>query len=79
MAIDVALAERAFRHGLQPSPLSAQSIKHDAGQGLLMSFTNVPEKSAPDIAAALRRALASRPLAMTDLNHGMAAMSPHLA
>ncbi len=54
---DMALAKRALRHGLQPSPLSAQSIKHEAGQGLLMSFTNIPEKSAPEIAALLRRAL----------------------
>ncbi|MES2293550.1 MAG: PLP-dependent aminotransferase family protein [Pseudomonadota bacterium] len=54
---DVALAARALRHGLRPSPLSAQSIKHDAGEGLLMSFTNIPEKAAPDIAARLRSAL----------------------
>jgi GntR family transcriptional regulator/MocR family aminotransferase len=55
---DVALAARALRHGLAPSPLSAQSIKHGAGEGLLMSFTNIPEKAAAGVAAALRRALA---------------------
>ena len=52
------MAERALRHGLRPSPLSAQSVKHNAGEGLLMSFTNIPEKAAPGIAATLRRALA---------------------
>jgi GntR family transcriptional regulator/MocR family aminotransferase len=54
---DVALADRALQRGLRPTPLSAQSIKHDAGQGLLMSFTNIPEKAAPNIAAMLRKAL----------------------
>jgi GntR family transcriptional regulator/MocR family aminotransferase len=54
---DVALAERALRHGLKPSPLSAHAIKHSAGEGLLMSFTNISEKAAPDIARTLRRAL----------------------
>lgn len=59
---DVDLAERALRHGLQPSPLSpqfmsARSGKHDAEQGLLMSFTNISEKSAPAIAARLRKAI----------------------
>jgi GntR family transcriptional regulator/MocR family aminotransferase len=54
---DVDLAERALRHGLQPSPLSPQSIKHDAGQGLLMSFTNISEKAAPGIAGKLRKAI----------------------
>ena len=39
---------------MPPSPLSAQSIKQDAGEGLLMSFTKIPEKAAPDIAARLR-------------------------
>lgn len=51
---DVKLAESARRQGLAPSPLSTQSIKHDAGQGLLMSFTNVPEESAPEIVSILR-------------------------
>ncbi len=54
---DVKLANRARQHGLAPSPLSAQSIKHDAGQGLLMSFTNVPEDAAPEIVTILRRVI----------------------
>jgi GntR family transcriptional regulator/MocR family aminotransferase len=55
---DVALADRVFRHGLKPSPLSTQSIEHSACEGLLMSFTNIPEKAASDIARTLRHALA---------------------
>ncbi|HEX2761140.1 MAG TPA: PLP-dependent aminotransferase family protein, partial [Rhizomicrobium sp.] len=54
---DTDLADRALRHGLQPSALSLQSIRHDAGHGLLMSFTNIPEKAAPGIAARLRKAI----------------------
>lgn len=54
---DVELAKRALQHGLMPSPLSGQSIEHDAGQGLLMSFTNIPEHEAPRIVAALHRAI----------------------
>ncbi|MEO8895598.1 MAG: PLP-dependent aminotransferase family protein, partial [Rhizomicrobium sp.] len=54
---DIELADRALRHGLQPSPLSRQTIKHDAGQGLLMSFTNIPEKAAPGVVARLRKAI----------------------
>ena len=54
---DVKLAEGARRQGLAPSPLSAQSLKHDAGQGLLMSFTNIPEEFAPEIVTILRRAI----------------------
>ena len=54
---DVDLARRALNHGLKPTALSAQSIKHDAGQGLLLSFTNIPEKTARDTAATLQHAI----------------------
>ncbi len=54
---DVDLARRALNHGLKATALSAQSIKHDAGQGLLLSFTNVPEKAARDTAATLHHAI----------------------
>lgn len=54
---DIELADRALHHGLQPSALSRQTIKHDAGQGLLMSFTNIPEKAASGIVARLRKAI----------------------
>lgn len=54
---DVDLADRAFRHDLMPHPLSRQSIEHDAGQGLLMSFTSIPEQESLDIVTALHRAI----------------------
>jgi GntR family transcriptional regulator / MocR family aminotransferase len=54
---DVELARRARQHGLMPHPLSGQSIAHDAGEGLLMSFTNVQEHQAAGIVTALRRSL----------------------
>jgi GntR family transcriptional regulator/MocR family aminotransferase len=54
---DVELARRARAYGLVPHPLSGQSIAHDAGEGLLMSFTNVAEHQAADVASALRRSI----------------------
>jgi GntR family transcriptional regulator/MocR family aminotransferase len=54
---DKILVERALRHALHPASLSAQSMKQSAGHGLILSFTNIPERTAPVIAAALRRAL----------------------
>jgi hypothetical protein len=40
-----------------PHPLSGQSIAHDAGEGLLMSFTNIQEHQAAGIVIALRRSI----------------------
>lgn len=54
---DVDLARRAREHGLMPHALSAQAIEHDVGQGLLMSFTNVPELAAPEVVVRLLRAI----------------------
>jgi GntR family transcriptional regulator / MocR family aminotransferase len=54
---DTELAALALRQGLMPSALSAQSIEHDAGQGLLMSFTNIPEEHAALLVAKLHGAL----------------------
>lgn len=54
---DVDLARRAREHGVMPHPLSGQSIAHDAGEGLLMSFTNIPEHRAVDIVSAFRRSI----------------------
>lgn len=54
---DVELARRAQEVGLKPSPLSSQCLSHDLGQGLLLSFTNVAEDRADDVAAALFQAL----------------------
>jgi GntR family transcriptional regulator/MocR family aminotransferase len=54
---DRMLAARCGRHGLAVSPLSAQSIKYGAGEGLLLSFTNIAEKDAGAMAARLKQAL----------------------
>jgi len=54
---DGELARRAQRAGLRPSALSGQCLSHDLGQGLLLSFTNVAEDRADDVAAALFQAL----------------------
>lgn len=54
-ANDSALVKRAQAAGLAPSALSSLSIAHDAGQGLLLSFTNIP---AEDAAASAGRAAA---------------------
>jgi GntR family transcriptional regulator/MocR family aminotransferase len=54
---DAELARRAIAHGLMPHPLSGQSIEHDAGHGLLMSFTNLPEEEAEGVVAGLYRAI----------------------
>jgi len=55
---DVELADRARRHGLTPVPLSGRSLKHSAGQGLLMSFTNIREDEAAGVVTLLRQAIA---------------------
>ncbi|MET3667462.1 PLP-dependent aminotransferase family protein [Caulobacter sp. 1776] len=54
---DADLARRALKHGLKPSPLSGQYLKPGPDQGLLMSFTNVPEEKADEVAATLSRAI----------------------
>jgi hypothetical protein len=56
------LATRCSRHGLAVSPLSAQFIeyeagKYGAGEGLLLSFTNIAEKDANAMAVRLKQAL----------------------
>jgi GntR family transcriptional regulator / MocR family aminotransferase len=52
---DSALAKRAARSGLAATALSSLAVAHDAGQGLLLSFTNV----APADAGALTARLAA--------------------
>jgi GntR family transcriptional regulator/MocR family aminotransferase len=59
-ASDTELARLAERHGLAPSPLSAHALTADSGQGLLLSFTNIPEGQADSSAQALLRAIGSR-------------------
>jgi GntR family transcriptional regulator / MocR family aminotransferase len=57
-APDVELAEQTRRHGLAPVSLSGRSLKHNAGQGLLMSFTNIREDEAAGVVTLLRQAIA---------------------
>jgi GntR family transcriptional regulator/MocR family aminotransferase len=54
---DTALVKRALAAGLGPSSLSAQTMVHSHGHGLLLSFTNVPVEAAPGIVARLERAI----------------------
>jgi GntR family transcriptional regulator / MocR family aminotransferase len=57
-APDVELAEQTRRHGLAPVSLSGRSLKHNASQGLLMSFTNIREDEAAGVVTLLRQAIA---------------------
>ncbi len=54
---DGTLARRAARIGLAPTALSSLVMAHDCGQGLLLSFTNVPEEAAPNLVHRLAAAL----------------------
>jgi hypothetical protein len=56
-ARDTDLVHRAESHGLAPAALSPLSISSDCGQGLLLSFTNIPEERASELAGVLRRAI----------------------
>ena len=56
-ARDTDLVHRAESHGLAPTALSPLSINRDCGQGLLLSFTNIPEERASELAGVLRRAI----------------------
>ena len=50
---DGTLVRRAAASGLAPTALSSLALAHDCGQGLLLSFTNVPEDAAPGLAERL--------------------------
>jgi GntR family transcriptional regulator/MocR family aminotransferase len=54
---DVALGKRAAAAGMAPSTLSSHTMAHDRGQGLLLSFTNIPVEAAPNMAMRLKAAL----------------------
>lgn len=54
---DTDLVRRAREQGFAPTALSAQSVEHDAGQGLLLGFTNIPEARADAAAARLEGAI----------------------
>jgi len=56
-ARDTMLVELAEMQGLAPAALSPLSIDGDCGQGLLLSFTNIPREHASDAARALWRAI----------------------
>jgi GntR family transcriptional regulator/MocR family aminotransferase len=51
------LVRLANAHGLAPEALSDAIIDHDCGQGLLLSFTNIPKDAAFREALRLRQAL----------------------
>lgn len=54
---DIAMAKLAQAAGFGAEPLSDRAIRHACGQGLLVGFTNVAERQAPEIAGRLRLAL----------------------
>jgi GntR family transcriptional regulator/MocR family aminotransferase len=51
---------RARNHGLAPDPLSRWRVERDPGQGLLMSFTNIPADRAGTAASRLKQAIGMR-------------------
>jgi GntR family transcriptional regulator/MocR family aminotransferase len=54
---DTMLVQLAEMQGSAPTALSPLSIDGDCGQGLLLSFTNIPQEHASDAARALQRAI----------------------
>jgi GntR family transcriptional regulator / MocR family aminotransferase len=58
---DVALARRAAAAGLAPTALSSHTMAHDCGQGLLLSFTNIPVEAAPAMVARLESLTVASP------------------
>jgi GntR family transcriptional regulator/MocR family aminotransferase len=54
---DTMLVQFAEMQGSAPAALSPLSIDGDCGQGLLLSFTNIPQEHALEAARALRRAI----------------------
>jgi GntR family transcriptional regulator/MocR family aminotransferase len=54
---DTMLVQLAEMQGSAPTALSPLSIDGDCGQGLLLSFTNIPQEHAADAARALQRAI----------------------
>lgn len=58
---DIELVLRARRHGLAPSALSAHSVEHDVGNGLLIGFTNSKPEEAGELARRLQQSFAAAP------------------
>ena len=54
---DNVLAKRAAEAGLAPAALSSLAVAHDAGQGLLLSFTNVQPIEVDSLVSRLKSAL----------------------
>lgn len=54
---DTVHARAAAAARLAPTALSSLAIAHDAGQGLLLGFTNIAEADAPALAARLAQAI----------------------
>jgi GntR family transcriptional regulator/MocR family aminotransferase len=57
---DVKLAKLAQAAGLAAEALSTRRIAHACGRGLLLGFTNVAERDAPDLCRQLLRAIGSQ-------------------
>jgi GntR family transcriptional regulator/MocR family aminotransferase len=57
---DVELVQKARSQGLAVAALSRWSVERDCGQGLLLSFTNIPTESARREVQRLDRALSSK-------------------
>jgi hypothetical protein len=45
------------QHGLAPVALSEWRVEEDCGQGLLLSFTNIPPQNAKEAALRLKQAI----------------------
>jgi GntR family transcriptional regulator/MocR family aminotransferase len=54
---DVDWVTRATAHGLAPVALSEWRVEEDCGQGLLLSFTNIPPQNAKEVALRLKQAI----------------------
>ena len=57
---DLDLVARATARGLAPAALSLWNIESNCGQGLLLSFTNIPRETAIDVAIRLQQAINAR-------------------
>jgi GntR family transcriptional regulator/MocR family aminotransferase len=55
---DLDWVARAVAHGLQPEPFSEWRVDRERGQGLLLSFTNIPPQDAGEVALRLKQAVA---------------------
>jgi len=54
---DLEWVARAVAQGLQPAPFSEWRVERECGQGLLLSFTNIPPQDAREVALRLKQAV----------------------